>query len=121
MKIRYNTEALKHIITDLAELTGISIAFLDENFNYILHYFDDTDYCSALQKYNILDKPCHCSDQYLLCKAKKSSKLESHICHAGLCDSVMPIIKNNIIVGYIIFGRIRTELSPKNNNYFIQY
>lgn len=119
MIIKYNTGTLQHIITDLSELTGISMAFLDNDFNYLVRCWNDKDYCSALQKYNILKRPCHCSDTDILNKCKNSRKTESHICHAGLCDSAMPIIKNEIIVGYIIFGRIKTKLSPKNNKYFI--
>ena len=53
----------------------------------------------------------------ILLKCKQSRKLESHICHAGLCDSAMPIIKNEIIAGYIIFGRIRTGSSPREQIY----
>ena len=117
MRIKYNTEMLQHIITDLSELTAINMAFLDNNFNYIVLPCDRNDYCSALQKYNLIERPCHCSDTDLLNKCKKSRKTESHICHAGLCDSAMPIIKNDIIVGYIIFGRIRTASSPQKQNY----
>ncbi len=117
LKIKYNANALQHIITDLAELTGISIAFLDTDFNYIVRAFDDADYCSKLQQLKLLDQPCHCSDLELLTKCKNSGKLESHLCHAGLCDTAMPIIKNQIIVGFVIFGRIRTKESPKVNNF----
>ena len=117
MKIKYNTETLQHIITDLSELAGLSIAFIDNNFNYLVRAYDDEDYCSKLQKLNLLEKPCFCSDNDILNKCKKSGKLESHICHAGLCDSAMPIIKNGIITGYIIFGRIRTKNSPKSNKF----
>lgn len=117
MKIKYNTEMLKHIITDLSELTGISISFLDVNFNNIIICCDENDYCSTLQKLKLLEKPCRYSDNYLLNKCKNSLQLESHICHAGLCDSAMPIIKNGILAGYIMFGRIKTNSSPKTNNY----
>lgn len=118
MKIKYNIETLQHIITDLAELTGISIAFIDNNFNYLVHSFADDDYCSMVQQLKILDKPCHCSDNDILSKCKNSGKLESHICHAGLCDSAMPIIKKEVVTGYVIFGRIRTTHSPQNNIYY---
>ena len=40
---------------------------------------------------------------------KKSKKSEMHICHAGLVDVAVPIIHNDSIVGYVIFGQIRTE------------
>ena len=117
LRIKYNVDALQHIITDLAELTNISIAFLDTDFNYIVRALDDNDYCSKLQQLKLLNQPCHCSDLNILTKCKKSRKLESHRCHAGLCDTAMPIIKNEIIVGYIIFGRIRTKNSPKVNGF----
>lgn len=115
LKIKYNTDALQHIITDLSELTGISIAFLDTDFNSIVIAFDDNDYCSKLQQLNLLECPCRCSDIELLNRCKNSGNLESHRCHAGLFDTAMPIIKNQIIVGYVIFGRIRTKSSPKAN------
>ena len=115
MRIKYNTDALQHIITDLAELIGISIAFLDTDFNNIVRAYDDNDYCSKLQQLNLLDRPCRCSDFELLNRCKNSGSLESHKCHAGLFDTAMPIIKNQIIVGYVIFGRIRTKNSPKAN------
>lgn len=115
LKIKYNTDALQHIITDLSELTGISIAFLDTDFNNIVRAYDDNDYCSKLQQFNLLERPCRCSDLELLNKCRNSGNLESHKCHAGLCDTAMPIIKNEIIVGYVIFGRIRTKNSPKDN------
>ena len=38
--------------------------------------------------------------------------LKCHICHAGLKDAATPIIKNDVIVGYIITGPIRTEHTP---------
>lgn len=117
LKIKYNTETLKHIITDLSLLTGISIAFLDDKFNTLVRCYEDNDYCSALQKLNLLDRPCHCSDRELLNKCNNSKQPQSHICHAGLCDSAMPIIKNDIIVGYVIFGRVKTKHSPQINGY----
>jgi YesN/AraC family two-component response regulator len=33
----------------------------------------------------------------------------SHICHAGLLDTVVPILKNKILCGYIIIGRVRPD------------
>ena len=47
----------------------------------------------------------------------------SHICHAGLLDTVVPVIKNHTVVGIIIIGRVRpnndavVELSESNSQY----
>lgn len=113
VKVKYNIEALKHIITDLSCLTGISIAFLDSDFNCLFMESRKDDYCSCLQNFAMTDEECKSSDKQILLKCRESRKLESHICHAGLCDSAMPIIKNGIIAGYVIFGRICTVSSPE--------
>lgn len=117
MKIKYNLEALEHIISDLSLLTGVSIAFLDTDFNCLILQSKRNDYCSILQKDDLIKDYCNCSDREILLKSKQSRSLETHICHAGLCDSAMPIIKNGIITGYIIFGRIRTAFSPQKQIY----
>lgn len=117
MKIKYNIEALDHIIKDLSTLTGMSISFLDTEFNHLILSSKENDYCSVLQQLVLPNNYCFKSDMDILLKCKQSRKLESHICHAGLCDSAMPIIKNEKIAGYIIFGRIRTCSSPGEQIY----
>lgn len=117
MKIKYNTKALEHIITDLSTLTGISISFLDTEFNHLILCSKENDYCSFLQRSVLPNEYCFKSDMQILLKCKESRKLESHICHAGLCDSAMPVIRNGIIAGYIVFGRIRNNNSPKKQVY----
>jgi YesN/AraC family two-component response regulator len=54
---------------------------------------------------------CMQSDEYILKKCAKSNQLEMHICHAGLCDAAMPVVKDGLVVGYLIMGRIRLENS----------
>ena len=113
VNIRYNIKALEHIIEDLACLTGVSIAFLDTDFNCLSMCAKKDDYCSVLQNKVLPEDYCKKCDMKLLKRCKQSRKLETHTCHAGLCDSAMPIIKNEIIAGYIIFGRVKTKKSPK--------
>lgn len=117
MNIKYNMDELKHIITDLSCLTGMSFSIVNNDFKHLIMCCRNDDYCSILQKSKVTGEYCHCSDMELLSKCKESRKLESHICHSGLCDSAMPIIKNGIIAGYIFFGRIRNENSPENQIY----
>lgn len=117
MNIKYNIEELKHIITDLSAITGISISFLDTDFNHLILCSKKNDYCSLLQQSVLPKEYCQKSDMEILLKCKESRKLETHICHARLCDSAMPIIKNGIIAGYIVFGRIRNCNSPNKQIY----
>lgn len=114
MLIKYNVEKLREILTDLSVLTGITIDFSDTNGNYICSDIKCDNFCTALQKDGNIHKRCSSSDRVLLDKCKSSGKYEWHICHAGLYDSAMPIVKSGICVGFIIMGRIRSSASPSS-------
>ena len=113
MQIKYNRKKLQQITDTLFVLTGISIAILDTEYNYVSNSTKQNDFCSCMQTSAISKARCKVSDEKLINKSKKSRCFESHICHAGLYDAVMPIIKNDIIVGYVIMGRVRSKNSPQ--------
>ncbi len=113
MRIRYDRKKLQQITDTLFVLTGISIAVLDTEYKFICNSTKQNDFCTCMQNNPISKARCKVSDEKLLQKCKKSRCFESHICHVGLYDAVMPLIKNEIIVGYVIMGRIRATDSPK--------
>lgn len=113
MYIKYNREKIKEIIEDLSLLTGISISFLDNEYNTVCSCTNNLDFCSIYQSCDKNRKVCQLSDTKLLERCKSSGKYEFHICPAGLYDAAMPIIKSGITVGHIIMGRIRYTNSPK--------
>ena len=110
MIVKYDTEKLNKLINDLSNLLGISMNFLDRDFNPLTECKSKDGFCATLQSTKKGKELCVSSDSVILSKCSKSLKFESHICHAGLCDAAMPIVKNGEIVGYIIMGRIRTDI-----------
>ncbi len=114
MKINYDKEKLEQIISTLFILTRISIAVLDTEYNYVCSSTKQNDFCTCMQSNKISKARCKVSDEKLIRKCKVSRCFESHICHAGLYDAVTPIIKNDVIVGYVIMGRIRAKNSPQS-------
>lgn len=118
MKIKYDVTVLARIIGDLSKISNLAISFLDSNFNALISVSPKNDFCSILQSsQKEFSNNCRCSDIFLLKKCAKSRKLEKHICHAGFLDVAMPIIKDEDIVGYVIFGRIRTPKSVIRSEY----
>lgn len=110
MKIHYDLDKLRTILQDLSVLTGISMTVLDANRQPLIRNVPELDYCAAIQKQNG-PEPCRCSDDALLDRCEKSRTLESHTCHAGLYDLAMPVIKQDMIVGFLVMGRIRSPMS----------
>ena len=108
MNIRYNVEKIKEIVDNLFGLTGLSLGFLDMNNIYIYVRTRDADeVCSIVQASSEGRARCVCSDLDLAMRCKKEKKPVSHICHAGLLDTAVPVIKNHSVVGIFIIGRIR--------------
>ena len=117
MKYKYNLSTLEHIINDLTKLTGVAISVLDHEYHRLITSSASNDYCTVLQQSEEKRQLCSCSDRNILAKCIASQRLERHVCFAGLCDAAMPIMKDGIILGYIVFGRIRSPQSPTNSTY----
>ncbi|MBQ8815816.1 MAG: PocR ligand-binding domain-containing protein [Lachnospiraceae bacterium] len=112
MNIRYDVDKINTIISNFANITGLSIAFLDTDFNFITTYaYNEPEFCSKIQQCEQGRHFCYHSDMDMLKKCRKTKRFVSHVCHAGIIDSVMPIIKDKIVSGYIILGRIRPSES----------
>lgn len=115
MKTEYNIPALQRIVSNLSQLTGICVSFFDYEFKKQALAYTPDDYCSTLQAIGQNRNKCNTCIKDLLVRCKASGKLELHICHAGLYEAAMPIIKENVIVGYVVFGRMHTTASPADS------
>ncbi len=110
MNIRYNVEKLKEIIDELGEVTGLALAILDSEFNFLyMRAREDDDFCDSLQVMKECRLNCAASDDKMLLECKRTGKPHTHFCHAGLRDTVVPILKNGSAVGYVIIGRLRPD------------
>ncbi len=114
MQIKYNKEKIEELLKDFAMLTRISVTFADSETNPICSFQSLEDFCNSYQKIGTNREYCTHSDQRLLDRCKQSGRYEYHICHAGLYDAAMPIVKLGITVGYIMVGRIKTPLKRKD-------
>ncbi len=108
MNIRYDVEKIKEIIDNLYGLTGLSIGFIDTHNIYIYKKIRENDVvCMKVQETPEGQARCTCSDMDLIDRCTKERRPVSHICHAGLLDTAVPVIKNHTVVGMIIIGRVR--------------
>lgn len=84
---------------------------LKEDFSFVGNqsFWENKRYCRAVQNTVTGMKACFCSDANLLKRCRDSQKVEMHVCHAGLVDVAAPIIYNETIIGYVIFGQIKIK------------
>ena len=107
LEIEYKKEKLKRILDDLYQLTNINMAIVDMNFEYVYVSGNKPVFCDEIQKTKRGRELCHCSDFNMLKKCLEERKFFSHECHAGLIDSVIPVIKEDFLVGFVIIGRVK--------------
>ncbi len=108
MIINYDIKKINSALFDFYNATGIDMDFLKTDFSPAgSERLAENSYCRKLQSNDAGRKACAYSDMELLEKCKKSKKTEMHICHAGLVNVAIPLLYDDVIIGYIIFGRMK--------------
>ncbi len=111
MIINYDIQKIDKVLQDFYNATGINMDLLKDDFTFVGNksFWENKKYCKAIQSTEEGRRACICSDTTLFKKISISKKAEMHVCHAGLIDASVPIIYNDVIIGYIIFGQMRTD------------
>ncbi len=111
MILKFDREKLETILCDFSRITGISIAFVDSELDYVASSDGKgTRFCRLLQASDN-SYHCRCSDESILQRCKDSGKLEIHVCHAGFSDAAIPIVSGGEVIAYIILGRMGSGIS----------
>lgn len=121
MLVNYDIQKINQTLQDFYNATGINMDLLKDDFTFVGNhsFWEKTRYCKAIQSCEKGRSACRCSDAELFWKNKESKKAEKHICHAGLIDISIPLIYNDIIIGYIIFGQMKTDATFSNLKAYI--
>ena len=111
MLINYDIQKITRTLADFYNATGVYMGLLKEDFSFVVNRSAGSNmrYCVAVQKTKEGREACLFSDACLLKKSRESRKPELHVCHAGLIDICVPIIYDEAIIGYVIFGQIKIK------------
>jgi len=111
MLINYDLEKIDKLLEDFYKATDININLLREDFSYVSgrKHRENNCYCSLIQNSPEGKKACGQSDIKLLENCRKTKEVQMHICHAGLIDAAAPILYDDSIIGYVIFGEMKAS------------
>lgn len=108
MTVEFDTKKISAMLQDFYNATGIDMDLLKADFTPASgHRLRNNCYCSLVQSTPSGRKACQASDARLLQQCAATGQAQTHLCHAGLVDVAMPILYDGIVLGYIIFGRMR--------------
>ncbi len=111
MLINYDTVKISNALRDFYNATGIDMELLKPDFTPVCGNgrVKAIRYCEAVQSTGFGRNACCLSDTELLMKCSSSKKTEMSVCHAGLLNVAIPLLYDDAIIGYIIFGRMKPE------------
>lgn len=109
MAISVNLKELQQILKDFHTLTGASVCIFDANFKPLTAYPGDVSICQLVKSTAEGQKACEESDKQACKLCSRQKQTLSYVCHAGLTDTVTPILHKNNVIGYIMFGEIATS------------
>lgn len=107
MYINTNKRELLQLAKYFYNISHTLISIYDEKENLICTYPDTMcEFCSEVRKNAELTQKCIQNDlaAFEVCKATRKTHI--YHCHMGLIEVATPIIYNNIILGYMLFGQI---------------
>lgn len=92
---------------DFYTLTNIRIVIFDTEFKELLAYPQDREnFCRFLRQTPGGEAGCTASDKRGCLRCAKCRELVMYRCHAGLTESVVPILDKNEVLAYVMFGQI---------------
>jgi len=106
--VEFNAKKINRMLQDFYNATGIDMDLLKADFTPATgHRMHNNSYCPLVQSSAAGKQACHHSDARLFETCAATGQMQMHICHAGLMDVAIPIVYDDSILGYIIFGRMK--------------
>lgn len=103
----FNLTKLNSLLKDFYNMSGIRITVFDDTFHELAAYPEQlADFCQIIRSDPDAAKRCHYCDEQACKTAAKRRKSYTYRCHAGLTESITPIIVGNIVIGYLLFGHV---------------
>lgn len=113
MRIVYNRANFARIFLHIKSLLGISVHLIDaeKHTRICSSSASKDDFCELVSKNPTHHRQCQLWIEKLLAECKKTNKTAYCRCHAGLWEAMIPIINDDVIIGYISFGQVRSDAS----------
>ena len=104
----FNKEKLKGVLSDFYNSTGIAVALYDAAKRGIAGApSDHSPYCSRIRGCDACVKNCDRSNLVHMKEVFSNRKISRYTCHAGLMETILPIVYEDVLIAYIQIGQFR--------------
>lgn len=114
MLVNTNRAELMQLARYFYNITKTLITIYDAEMRPITSYPNTMcEFCTAIRTVPQLHSQCIMNDNRAFEVCKKTRKTHIYQCHMGLVEVATPIVYNNLIVGYMLFGQISQKQSKE--------
>lgn len=98
---------LEDVLKQFYIVTGLKVTVFDDKHNVLAEYpKEHCAFCSYINMVAASKELCEQSNWNAFDKCKKNRKTYIYKCHVGLVEVAVPLLKNDQIIGYYMFGQI---------------
>ncbi len=116
MIINYDIDTIREFLNHFHKITNFTISFWDNELNQLIYQPTEMPtFCRLIKSSPEGARRCYLSDTYLCGRCRDSLTPETHKCHAGLVDTAVPIMFEDKLFGFIMFGQVKDPQYPKSN------
>ena len=109
MNYIFNIEKIKRLLSDFYISTGIAVTFYDSEMNLVATSPVHSDYCLCIRQDDERKKNCNFSNLAHMKQAANERATVSYTCHAGLMETILPVIYEDTLIGFMQIGQFRDE------------
>ena len=114
--VLYDSKKIESVLKNFHTLTGISTCLYDNEFNAIAFYGASSAYCAHIRNSSDRDSKCAFPDQAAVKRCVKENTFITYTCHAGITETVAPLVYDGVVLGYLLFGGIKDKEKVFANN-----
>lgn len=115
MIINYDTDTIREFLNHFNKITKLTINFWDNDINQLVAEPSAmSDFCRLIKSSPEGMRRCFASDKELCTCCNDTLKPATHKCHAGLVDTAVPIMFEDRLFGFIMFGQVKDPAFHKS-------
>ena len=103
----FNKEKLEALISDFYISTGIAITLYDASENVVTKSPVFCGYCTCIREKEACVQNCDRSNWTHMEIAAAQKSTHSYTCHAGLMETITPILYEDVVIAYLQIGQFR--------------
>lgn len=113
MNVLFNTDKLTRLIANLQKFTGIRTNTFDAVGKDIQLSGGHSDFCRLINASPGGHARCEDCDARAVEKCLTARSAYSYRCHAGACETVLPVFESGTPIAYLVFGQLLDDSPVK--------